>query len=135
LVDTCAWSLLLRRKTKARMSHDEQLMLAALIAAIEDGRIAIIGPIRQEVLSGIRDKDQFEKLRTALEPFRDEQLTTAHFEAAARFFNLCRGQGVECDATDVLICSVAAREKWTVLTSDRGLKRCMQALRADGFMK
>jgi hypothetical protein len=90
LVDTCAWSLLLRRKNKAAMNDDEQCMLASLTEAIQDGRVAIIGPIRQEVLSGINETAQFEKLRSALEPFPDEELTTSHYEEAARLFNLCQ---------------------------------------------
>ena len=135
LVDTCAWSLLLRRKRKAALSEDERLMLAALTDAIQDGRVAIIGPIRQEILSGIKEASQFEKLRSALESFPDEQLTTTHYEVAARLFNLCRGRGVECGATDVLICAVAARMHWAILTSNGGLQRCIEVLRTDGLIK
>ena len=74
LVDTCAWLLLLRRKNKTAMNDDEQLMLTSLTEAIQDGRVAIIGPVRQEVLSGIKEAAQFDKLRSALEPFQDEPL-------------------------------------------------------------
>jgi predicted nucleic acid-binding protein len=135
LVDTCAWSLLLRRRKDAAISDDEQRMLAALTDAIHDGRVAILGPIRQEVLSGIKDAAQFERLRRALEPFEDEPLTTAHYEEAARLFNLCRRRGVECGATDVLICAVAVRKRWEILTSDGGLKRCVEVLRAAGLIE
>lgn len=135
LVDTCAWSLLLRRRRKAPLSENERLMIAALTEAIQDGRVAIIGPIRQEILSGIKEASQFEKLRSALEPFRDEQLTTVHYEEAARLFNLCRGRGVECGATDVLICAVAVKMRWAILTSDGGLQRCIEALRAAGIIQ
>jgi predicted nucleic acid-binding protein len=134
LVDTCAWSLLLRRRRNEGMKDEEQLMLAALREAIREGRVAIIGPIRQEILSGIRETAQFEKLRSALEPFPDEMLTTGDFEEAARFFNLCRRSGVECGATDALICAVAARERCAILTSDGGLKQCVEVLRAGGVM-
>lgn len=135
LVDTCAWSLLLRRKTKAALNHDEQLLLTSLTEAIRDGRVAIIGPIRQEILSGIKKASQFEKLRSALEAFPDEQLTTTHYEEAARLFNLCRGRGVEWGATDVLICAIAVQKHWAILTSDGGLKRCIEVLRAEGLIK
>jgi predicted nucleic acid-binding protein len=134
LVDTCAWSLLLRRKSKAALNDDEQLMLASLAEAVQDGRVAIIGPIRQEVLSGIKERAQFEKLRRALEPFPDEELTTSHYEEAALLFNLCRRSGVECGGTDVLICAVAARKNWAILTSDGGLKQCIEVMRAEGLM-
>lgn len=110
-------------------------MLAALTDAIQDGRVAMLGPIRQEVLSGIKEAAQFERLRSALEPFEDEPLTTADYEEAARLFNVCRQSGVECGATDVLICAVAARMKWEILTSDGGLKRCVDVLRGAGLMQ
>lgn len=134
LVDTCVWSLALRRKNRIALSEGEQRMVASLAEAIQDGRVAMIGPIRQEVLSGIKDMAQFEKLRSALEAFTDEQLTTLHYEEAARLFNLCRGRGVECGPVDILVCAVAAREHWTILTSDQGLRRCMDVLKTDGLL-
>jgi predicted nucleic acid-binding protein len=134
LVDTCAWSLMLRRKNNAALNDDEQRMLASLAEAIQDGRVAIVGPIRQEVLSGIKERAQFDKLRRALESFPDEELTTSHYEEAALLFNLCRSSGVECGATDVLICAAAARKNWAIMTSDGGLKQCIEVLRAEGLM-
>jgi predicted nucleic acid-binding protein len=134
LVDTCAWSLLLRRKKKTTMSGDEQLILASLTDAIQDGRVAIIGPIRQEVLSGIKDLAQFEKLRTALNAFPDEDLTTSHYEEAARLFNISRSRGVVCGSTDILTCAVASQRHWTILTYDQGLMRCMEVLRTEGII-
>jgi predicted nucleic acid-binding protein len=116
------------------LSHDEQILHDSLIEAIQDGRVAIIGPIRQEVLSGIKDHTQFEKLRASLEAFPDEPLTTQHYEEAARLFNLCRSRGVECGSTDILICAVAIHMQWIVLTYDQGLKRCLGLLRNEGLM-
>jgi hypothetical protein len=134
IADTCAWSLLLRRKAGAALSSDEQFTLASLKEAIRDGRVVLIGPIRQEVLSGIKAQAQFEKLRNALAAFADEPLTTHHFEEAARLFNLCRSRGVECGSTDILICAVAVQMHYDILTYDQGLKRCMKALRTQGLM-
>lgn len=70
-------------------------------------------------------------MRSALEAFPDTPLTTTHYEEAARFFNLCRSRGVECGAVDVQLCAVASRERWSILTTDAGLKRCVEALRAE----
>jgi len=126
--------MLLRRKQKAGLSVDEQLMRAALTNAIQDGQVVIIGPIRQEILSGIKELAQFDKLRTALEAFKDEQLTTFHFEEAARLFNLCGRRGIECGSTDILICTVAIQKHWTLLTNDGGIKRCIEVLQAEGLM-
>ena len=54
LVDTSIWSLALRRREHAQNPEAEEL--GRLIAAHV---VEIIGPIRQEVLSGVRDNAQF----------------------------------------------------------------------------
>jgi hypothetical protein len=133
LVDSCIWSLALRRKTTAALSGEERLMLTSLQDAIQDRRVAIVGPIRQEVLSGIKELAQFEKLRRFLDAFPDETITTGDYEEAARLYNLCRSRGVECGATDILLCAVAALKHWAILTSDGGIKRCIEALKAEGI--
>lgn len=133
LVDSCVWSLLLRRKDKSALSGDEQQKVMLLRNAIQDGRVAIIGPIRQEVLSGIKEPAQFEKLRRMLGAFSDEPTPTGDYEEAARLFNICRSHGVECGRVDMLLCAVAARKHWSILTTDGGLKRYMEALKAEGL--
>ncbi len=135
LVDACVWSLSLRRKDPAALNGEEQRMVALLVDAIQDGRVAMVGPIRQEVLSGIREIAQFERLRRALEAFPDTPMATPHYEEAARLFNLCRSRGVECGAVDILLCAVASRERWSLLTTDGGLKRCIETLRAEGVYR
>jgi hypothetical protein len=133
LADTCAWSLLLRRGNPAALSGEEQFMLTVLKDAIQDGRVAMVGPIRQEVLSGIRETAQFERLKGALGAFPDEPITAQDYEEAARLFNLCRSRGVECGGIDILLCALASRAGWNLLTNDGGIKRCMEALKAEGI--
>lgn len=135
LVDSCVWSLFLRRKDSSTLSGDEQQIVMSLRNAIQDGRVAIIGPIRQEVLSGIKDIAQFDRLRSALEAFPDEPIATPDYEEAARLFNLCRSRGVKCGRVDMLICAVAALKHWAILTKDAGLKRCIEILRTEGFLR
>ncbi|MGP8175665.1 MAG: PIN domain-containing protein [Terracidiphilus sp.] len=135
LVDTCVWSLSLRRRNKKALSDDEQRMVRSLAEAIQDGRVAMIGPIRQEILSGIKDAYQFERLRGALQAFQDEPIATGHYEEAARLFNLCRSRGVECGPVDILICAVAAANHWSILTNDAGLKRCIEISKAEGLAR
>ena len=67
IVDTCVWSLSLRRRKAAPISGEEQQALADLREAIRDRRAAIAGPIRQEILSGIRDEAQFTKTEQLLD--------------------------------------------------------------------
>lgn len=134
LVDTCIWSLALRRSRKsAAMMPEEQKSLASLTEAIQDGRVAIIGPIRQELLSGIKDQAQFKRVSEALDAFPDEPLTTVSYVEAARLYNLCRSHGVECGPVDMLICAAAALNHWAILTNDGGIKQCIEALKTEGL--
>jgi len=113
LVDTSVWSLALRRREHAQNQAAEEL--GRLIAAHV---VEIIGPIRQEVLSGVRDTAQFGRLETHLEAFVDLPLTAEDYVTAAKFYNLCRAKGIQGSNTDFLICAVAVRHDLSVLTTD-----------------
>lgn len=78
----------------------------------------MIGAIRQELLSGIKDRAQFERLREHLRSFPDLPLTNEDYEQAAEFFNTCRQQGIQGSNTDFLICAVAVRNSLSILTND-----------------
>ena len=85
--------------------------------------MALIGPVRQELLSGIRRADSFEQVRDHLRPFADEPLETADFERAAEHFNTCRARGVQGSNTDFLICAVAERRNLSIFTTDADFTR------------
>jgi predicted nucleic acid-binding protein len=114
LVDTSVWSLALRRKGHSR----NEPVTAALKTLVEDGRVVVIGPIRQELLSGIKEQVQFDRLREHLRAFPDLPLTIEDHEEAAVFFNECRDRGIQGSNTDFLICSVAVRRGFSIFTSD-----------------
>ena len=80
---------------------------------------AIIGPIRQELLSGVREEAQFEKLKRRLAPFRDTPLREEDFVTAARFFNRCRSRGITPGAIDLLLCAVAYRAEAEIFSTDK----------------
>jgi predicted nucleic acid-binding protein len=86
---------------------------------ISDGRVRMIGPIRQEILSGIRDEVQFRELTVHLAAFPDLPITTEDHVTAARLFNLCRSKGIQCSNTDFLICAVAIHHKLAIFTTDK----------------
>jgi predicted nucleic acid-binding protein len=94
-----------------------------LHALIGEGRAAIIGPIRQELLSGMRSAAQFDLLRTHLRAFPDLVLGSDVFEEAARFFNLCRSRGVQGSNTDFLICAASVHHEMPILTTDAEFTR------------
>ncbi len=116
LVDTCIWSYALRHKKPDREIEEK------LKAIITDGRLAIIGPIRQEILSGISQKTQFESLKEHLSPFEDIPLSSNHFIKAAEFSNICMKKGIQGSNTDFLICSVAYSESLEIFTTDSDFK-------------
>lgn len=113
LVDTCVWSLALRRDRPV-----DDPLVRELAELIGEQRVAMIGPVRQELLSGIRVEVQFERVREHLRAFPDLVLTEADYERAAEYFNLCRARGVQGSNTDFLICAVAAGRHLAILTND-----------------
>ena len=114
LVDTCVWSLALRRKQGA---HDA--VVKELGELIAEGRAQLIGPIRQELLSGIKNKKQFDALKGALQAFPDLPLQVEDYQCAAEFFNRCRQHGIQGSNTDFLICAIAYRRGMEIFTVDQ----------------
>lgn len=112
LVDTCVWSLVLRRK------KPDAALNRTLLDLIQGGRVVMIGPIRQELLSGVTGEAQFIDLKERLSAFEDLTLTTRHFTKAAEFNNICRKHGIQGSHTDLLICAVAHLEKLEIFTTD-----------------
>ncbi|KUG24680.1 hypothetical protein ASZ90_005507 [hydrocarbon metagenome] len=113
LVDTCIWSQVLRHK-----SPDADLT-KKLQELVQNSRIAILGPIRQELLSGISQMKQFNALKETLSSFEDMPLNTEHYEKAAEFCNICRRKGVQGSTIDFLICAVAIMENLVIFTVDK----------------
>jgi hypothetical protein len=122
LVDTCVWYLALRRR-RGRLGAEEARRVDALRRLIEQGRVVMCGPIRQELLSGVREELSFERLRQRLRPFEDEPLVAEDYEEAARCRNRCRAAGVAGSAVDFLLCAVALRRKVEIFTTDGDFPR------------
>ncbi len=123
LVDTSVWSLALRRNRVA-----EDAFVLELRELISELRVQMLGPIRQELLSGIRTFEQFTILRDHLRAFPDLELTANDFELAAEFFTTCRAKGIQGSNTDFLICAVAKRREMPILTTDADFKLFQQHL-------
>lgn len=124
LVDTSVWSLALRR---ARRIDDA--IPRELTELIQEGRVVLIGPVRQELLSGIKSKPQFEQLREHLRAFPDLELESADYEDAAAAFNRCRERGIQGSNTDFLICAVAMRHDLAIFTTDGDFEHFARTLR------
>lgn len=114
IVDTSVWSLALRRG-----GHSSYFPVQELRRLIRDHRVQMIGPIRQEILSGIHNESQFETLKKHLDAFPDLPIVTEDYVHAARSFNTCRSKGVQGSNTDFLICSIALRNTFFIYTTDK----------------
>jgi len=115
IVDTCVWSLALRR----RKSSNEDATVMRLRELINESRAQLLGPIRQEILSGIASIQHFNTLKNYLSAFPDWVISSADHESAAMFCNQCRSKGIQGSNTDFLICAIASRHKMSIFTTDK----------------
>ena len=113
IIDTSVWSLALRRRRSSPSAETRELA-----ELVREGRAAMLGPVRQELLSGVRTDQQCESLRRHLRAFPDIPLEADDYEEAASFFNKCRAKGIQGSNTDYLICAAAARRGFGILTTD-----------------
>ena len=114
IVDTCIWSMALRRHNVKENSYTEEL-----IHLIDEVRVQLIGPIRQELLSGVKIKKQFDTLQYHLKAFEDVKLEMQDYELAAEYFNAARKKGIQGSNTDFLICAISSRREMPILTTDK----------------
>ncbi len=113
LIDTSVWSQALRRRRDSQNPEAEELRRLITFHVAE-----IIGPIRQEILSGVREAAQFARLEGHLAAFPDLPLLIEDYVTAAKFFNVCRSKGIQGSNTDFLICAVAVRHDLAIFTTD-----------------
>lgn len=126
LVDTSVWSLALRKKEK---SEEEQLIVNHLSKLISNLNVVLIGPIRQEILSGISTKEQFELLKEKISIFEDQMLNTQDYELAAEFYNECRSHGIQGSHIDYLICAFAVNNDLIIFTLDKDFQNYKKYLK------
>ncbi len=129
LIDTSIWSFALRRKLKDLGSIKDTQAVRELKELINENRARIIGPIRQEILSGISNSVQYKKLKDKLKAFEDFSLSIGDYELAAEYFNLCRKKGIQGSHIDFLICAVASRNDMSIYTTDKDFENYSKALK------
>ena len=128
IVDTCIWSLALRRN-----GNKSDPAVISLTELINDSRVQMIGPIRQEILSGIKSETKFKTISKIVRAFPDISLEIDDYELAARFYNLCRGKGVQGSNTDFLICAVSFRHKMPIFSNDKDFLHYKKHLKIELF--
>jgi predicted nucleic acid-binding protein len=122
LVDTSVWSLLLRRKSR-KLTQADKVLQYHLTELISRGRVVMVGPVRQELLSGITAPSAFESLREHLRYFPDEPLQSEDYEMAADLANKCLAAGFAGTAIDLLLCAAATRRNLAIFTMDLDFQR------------
>jgi Predicted nucleic acid-binding protein, contains PIN domain len=120
LVDTSVWSLALRKK---EWNEKEQKIVNQLSKLILNLDIVVIGPIRQEILSGISDQKRFIELKSKISIFNDFAIEKRDYELAAQFYNECRKHGIQGSHIDYLICAVAVNNEMSILTLDNDFQQ------------
>jgi hypothetical protein len=121
LVDTSVWSLALRCNEQSEVAQK----LAELIM---ESLVVIIGPVRQELLSGISNETIFLDLKAKLGQFDDLPITTHDYETAAQYYNICRKHGVQGSHTDFLICAAASNNELLIYTTDQDFQHFAEYL-------
>jgi predicted nucleic acid-binding protein len=127
LVDTSIWSLALRRRPVA-LNAGEASLVEEWAHLVTEGLAGLIGPIRQEILSGVRRAEVFQALRRELSDFPHLGIDAADYDRAAEFFNVCRAQGIAGGPIDMLISAVAYRHHVPVFSGDMDYVRYAQHL-------
>jgi predicted nucleic acid-binding protein len=123
LPDTPIWSAAFRRGGEAANAY--RVELAKLV---NQGIVELAGPIRQEILSGIRDSAQFTAVRDRLRAFSDLPIQTGDYEEAAVCYNRCRSAGIQGSFTDFVICAVSLRHELEIFTDDRDFQNYQRIL-------
>jgi predicted nucleic acid-binding protein len=123
IADTSIWSLFLRRRTGR-----ESRPLTRFKELLERDEIELMGIVKQEILSGLKEPAQFQRITEILSGF---SLTLADADdhiVAAEFYNTCRKHGVQGSSIDFLICAMASRRGLSILTTDEDFKRYVKRL-------
>lgn len=116
LVDSCAWSEAFRKNGSPAVKR-------ALADVLLKQGGTLIGAVRQEVLSGLKDEKYFVYLKAVLREFLDLKVNVEDHENAASLCNTCRSAGVQGSPTDFLICAVAIRMNVEIFTYDNDFER------------
>lgn len=116
LLDTSVLSHVFRRP-RPDSSPD---VISQFTALVEKGfPLAIPGIVLQELLSGVRDPRNFDRLRAAIEGFPLLLAEEPDHVEAARLMNLLRRRGITAPSFDALIAAMTILRQGVLFTIDR----------------
>ena len=128
LVDTSVWSLMLRPDPTS-LSSAEASLVKELQDLVNDGRVQMIGPVRQELLTGVKHEALFKTLLHKLRSFSDLSLEQKDYEYAAQLANVCISAGIAVTNVDLLVCAVALLNDWPVFSTDKDFAQYQRVLK------
>ena len=121
VLDTSILSLAFRRRNQ---EADDSGPITALRKLIADNvPVAVPGIVLQELLSGVRSREQFRRLRRSMAGFPILLASESHHVRAAKINNACRRRGVACSTTDALIAAISVESGGTLFTTDVDFQR------------
>ena len=130
LLDTSVISAVLRRRRKGQREAAVTARVAALLKG--ERQVAIPGIVLQELLSGISERAQHERVLAAVrESFPVVLATEGDHLKAADLVSVAAGRGIALSTPDALIAAQALNRKASLLTSDEDFKN----LRGIGALK
>jgi predicted nucleic acid-binding protein len=121
VLDTSILSLAFRRRRRPADDPPAVVVLRNLISA--DIPLAVPGIVVQELLSGVRTKEQFRAIRNMIAGFPILLATESHHLRAAQIFNSCRDNGIGCSTVDALIAALTVENNGRLFTADADFGR------------
>ena len=116
IIDTTIWSKIFRRK---KIANGDMDIIRKVYELLDSEEEILLGPVRQELLSGIANKDIFYDLKINLSGFNNYEVQLTDHDLAAEYFNVCLSKGIQGSPTDYLICAVACRYNFKIFTEDK----------------
>ena len=123
IVDTSVWSLALKRRASAKTTAKQGEIVQELVKLIDKSSALIVAPVRQELLSGLSFKDQFQKLKEILRAFPEVIVVGDDYENAAELSNLASAKEIQSTPVDSLIWAIAIRTKFSIFSLDSDFQR------------
>lgn len=122
VVDTSVWALAFRRRNWPNGVMPEVVQLLQRITR-EKHRVVVPGIVMQELLSGIKEPAQVEKLIDVMTGYPILLATKDQHIEAANISNVCRRAGVAAATVDCLIASQCIMGNGALLTLDEDFIR------------
>ena len=120
VVDTSVWSAVLRRR---QVDESDSYVGAFRTHLARGDSLLLVGPIIQELLSGLKRPEDFNRVVEGLNLFPLIPLRRSTYVMAARLSNDCQRVGVQAGQIDALIAATCIEGRYPLLTADLDLLR------------